>query len=805
MKILVVALFIAVAGFGLALWADEVSATANCQPTAPLANSCRGEAAVGTTTGGTASGRCFFLTARATAPTTAHCTTGGIVTTANQAWEIDAGQCITFKYYDISNGVAPPAVPNKVTILAQYDGLATTIKNWQTNGAEPANGDSFVFCGTTDGNSGSPARAGVVHVSVSAIKDNGNGLPGNTNYAISSTGAGSQDTSFDTGHIRVKTFITSITNNANAAGAAYGTAGDELVTIESTLTPFFADSGLETRFNFILDEATLAVGQAASTVDVDTEPLSQGLVIDSTFPFANNPYIGGTSLVGNSVFLVTHTIFASSGHGANIVRVSDTTAYNSADFSIDSRIVHDIDGVGTYTTADLQCENRLNSAAGAIVANYNRGETGYFACYLFNSRSELLSRSMNFRLEDVSTNVCNVDALLTSSSNKYSTTYFVPTGGSCTTLASDPGSPRYVRTTNTDQNELSDLDHYVSRLYYVDAHPQIGSSITPPTLNKDDFPTEDSLEDLEYFIRGDGMGGDDSDWFHGWCHVKGVRKDVEIDTSGSSIDAILRDSTGTLRENDAGDTGSDGWTPRISVTITSTPLGIWSYECIVGFNGNNGNNVELVEFSVEEGGGTIIVEEVKEQGDPLKVFCNYFFLNDSILCSISESYLDGTARTGNALGTDVYLYDPTGALVVNGDQPTEVQFGGYRYEYSNATEGNWFVLIRTLNETGISIGTSNVFTIDKSLSNHREGSFEFNMNEFLLLGAIAFFVIMGETRKDALYWFFTVILSIYLMLNRSPDSIIPLPMYLGWIFITLYQAVSLLMTKRAQNLSNTEE
>jgi hypothetical protein len=74
----------------------------------------------------------------------------------------------------------------------------------------------------------------------------------------------------------------------------------------------------------------------------------------------------------------------------------------------------------------------------------------------------------------------------------------------------------------------------------------------------------------------------------------------------------------------------------------------------------------------------------------------------------------------------------------------------------------------------------------------------------ILLSAIAFFVIMAEARNDALYWFIATILSVYLLIN-SHNTLIPVGVYVGWIFITLYQAVSLLMTKRAQNLSNTVE
>lgn len=71
----------------------------------------------------------------------------------------------------------------------------------------------------------------------------------------------------------------------------------------------------------------------------------------------------------------------------------------------------------------------------------------------------------------------------------------------------------------------------------------------------------------------------------------------------------------------------------------------------------------------------------------------------------------------------------------------------------------------------------------------------------MLIAAIAFFAVLAEIRRDALYWFICLIFSIYLLVNRPEDSSVPIPVYVSWLFIVLYQAVSLLATGKAVNLS----
>ncbi len=820
--------------------AEDVSATAQCQPTMPTASTCQGISGVGTTTGGVASGRCFYFTTDSTAPA---CSTGGIITTGNMPWELNAGACITLYYWDIPNGVTPPAAPNKLTLLASFDDTATIIKTYLSATAPPISGTTYQFCATSDGNAGSPARAGTVFLFLQAVKDNGNGLPGNTNYDVRANGVGTQDTSNDAGFLRANTFVSSISSSAPVSGSvhAYGTTTDELITVTSTFTPPFADANKETSRNSIVDELTFSIGENAATLDFDgTGSFSQQFTVDSSFPFTGNPYIAGWSIQGNAVHGLRGTILTASGHGAGLIRLSDTVIYNPSDVTIDSRIIHDSDGLGTFATADNEWVNKLINSGGTIVTKYNKGEDAYTEGYLFNARSEKLARAMTFGIEDAGVLTCNSLGSLTPVSNKYSATYTIPTGGSCAVVNTDPGSPRYNRVTNTDQNHLSAQDYTVSSLYYIDAHIEPDTTLTP-----DDFPTEDANEYFTYFIA---VG--DTDTISGSCHVKSIRKDTNVDTTGSAVSFSFVDPDSVTRLSGTDDTESDGWTTPTKNLLATTPLGNnWFFNCSASFNSNSGSDSEQFTITVEGGGGNNAMP-----GDPIKVSCAPLNVHtgQTVRCLVAETLLDGTGRLANAAGTNIDIRHPDNTLLVSNVNPTEWQHGIYYYDFVPTQSGFYSVAVETTDvDTGnpipgifalyvqeryttptdlvalgdhfderiddIIMGNVTVYDAFGNLIyndtqlllnqtiEHRERSFEFNMEVTLILFAIAFFVVMAESRNDALYWFIATILSIYLLINRADDALIPIGVYVGWIFVCLYQSVSLLMTKRAQNLSNTEE
>lgn len=737
-----------VATLALTLWAEPASATTTCHATG---NWCQGYAHVSTTVGGVASARCFALRTTNTAPT---CTTSGITPVNEATWEVDAGGCITFYYFDTTSGGVPPAAPNKISISVKFDKTVTNVLvllNMATT--EPNNGDSFSFCGTDTGLAGGSPRAGTYRLNVRAIKDNAIGGVGN--YDINSdcpTNTASCDpsggpavvggaVSADKGAIRSRSLVSSITRSAYPSGStfAYGPAGDESITITGTFTQPNGDAGVELMNTGIIDSGTFAVGQAGSAVDIDaTTTLAQNFVADQTFPFANSPYVPYTGLAGNAALTgLTWTVYASTGHGAGLVRFSDAIVYNSTTFNIDPRIRMDSDTTGGFASADETDRSYLGlSCSGALVELFNRGENACTAWSLVNARDQYLSRSMTFVRRDAANTVCASYGSLAPTSNVYSVSGAFSTGGTCLAAADATGSTRHILVTNTDQSYTSGTVYYLSSLLFVDAHPQASDPLV-----EDDFPTEDAAEDLAYFIRSDGMGGDDSDTIHGYCHVVGVRKDVDVDTTGNAVTGTFKNPSGGTVSSAVGDTDATGWTTHLDLFAT-TPLGTWSWTCAATFAGNSGTDVEPFTIDVEGGGGG---ETVYTGADPLTIFAGSIS-NGTVPIAIHSRMLDGEARVGAADSIFVSVFEwPSMTAVITGASVVEVDAtnapGAYAYNFTPPYPGSYLVSANTT-DGATDIGAHNVIQT-ASLLDHSNNSLEVSMtSNFSGLGFDGFLIVL---------------------------------------------------------------
>jgi hypothetical protein len=560
----------------LSLVSDDAEATTNCHATG---NWCKGWAQVSTTTGGVSSTRCFSFTTVNSAPA---CPT---TTSDNAVWEMDSGACVTLYYFDTTTGAAPPAAPNKVTLTAHVDALGTTVITWLNGGAEPANGASYTFCATSNGLVGGAERAGTYQVRVWPVKDNGAAL----NYDIRSDGTAAVGTitTFDKGAVRGNAKIASIARNAYPAGStfAYGTAADETITITTTLTAANGDANVETARNGITSDTTgFTTGQAGPTTDVDATTFAQSFVADNTFGAASGAWNPFFTIIGNAALTGERwTAMASTGHGAGITTLTvsgNPVAYDSTTFNIDARVVFDQDGVGGFAGADDMVVAKLGSSSGPVTSLFNKGETYYAEWYLYNARSEYVTRLMTFAREDAVPTTCT-SGTASAVGNKYSATSTLGTGVTCLAANDATGSTRFVRVTNTDQNHLSGVFIRVSSFYYVDCHIQPG---TP--LVKDVFFTQDSAETFTYTAGANVIDG--------WVHAVGVRNDLEVDTSGSAIAWAFKKPDTTTIQSGTDDTGSDGWTPNAAPheQTAQAPVGVWSFQCSVSFNGNTGSDSE---------------------------------------------------------------------------------------------------------------------------------------------------------------------------------------------------------------------
>ncbi|HUR61948.1 MAG TPA: hypothetical protein VM286_06245 [Candidatus Thermoplasmatota archaeon] len=101
-------------------------------------------------------------------------------------------------------------------------------------------------------------------------------------------------------------------------------------------------------------------------------------------------------------------------------------------------------------------------------------------------------------------------------------------------------------------------------------------------------------------------------------------------------------------------------------------------------------------------------------GDPLRIKCSPdpAIASQTVLCILTETNADGSARTGNAAGTLVDVYNPSFSIIVTGGATTEIANGVYRYTYTvsaSPTLGTYPVIARTMDASVVPAGGS--FTV----------------------------------------------------------------------------------------------
>lgn len=493
------------------------------------------------------------------------------------SWELDAGTNITLFYKTWTTGATPPSAPTNIILRVLSDNGATVVRTL-SSGSVPADGASYTFSATSDGTSGGTPKAGMYRLYVEAVCS-GVCVPGT--YDVTS------DANGDKGAVRGGIKVSDITKNAYPAGAqyAYGPAGDETMTFTAASTDRVEDTGtnqtvrVNTRRNagsVIENGASQELGTSGST------PAS--FTADTTYdPTTGTNYDTEFEIVGTSNLLAGEkwTHIATTENGASIIRDSATVARYANRFAVDPSISFSTDG----TTA--------NNNATTTFSVYNRGETVNWQFYLLNSRLEKLSRAMTVSVIASDNATEDGPASRTPAANLYSASYAV---GAAHLAANDTtGSAKRFRAANTDQTKDSNNAHAISSLYFIDAHPQLTS-----TVSKDDWPTQNANETTSGVIA--------ADFFSFFAHVKNVRKDTNIDTSGSAITFIVKKPDGTTSATQTSDTGTDGWTNNYDFYPVA-PAGSWSVVASTTFNGNSATDTETLTF-VSPYAGNYLIEHV---------------------------------------------------------------------------------------------------------------------------------------------------------------------------------------------------
>jgi hypothetical protein len=246
--------------------------------------------------------------------------------------------------------------------------------------------------------------------------------------------------------------------------------------------------------------------------------------------------------------------------------------------------------------------------------------------------------------------------------------------------------------------------------------------------------------------------------------------------------------------------GQTGWS-NLYIWNAGGPIGQWNKVVDITGPANIDNNAHLLVstqtlFLELPDGGEVIYEITEEMGDPLKVFAAYHEPTGEIKLTISESYLNGNARTGNAAGTTIYVYDPSDNLEINGANPTEIQYGSYRYAFTPDEPGNWLILIRTLNETGVPVGTSNIIEVDSMTNEYLDAALVFA--PLILLAALIIWAEM--TREFFIYLLAIVAGGIIVLFGEWTDYLL----YLRIVVVAVLVLVALRAAMALNEIRNQE-
>lgn len=494
------------------------------------------------------------------------------------------GGKITINATQVVEGDVPPLPGADVIIQVRLGESTTSICTLKSGGSLSPFPATFTFYSTNNCLATGEPRAGALHIYMRIQYNDGlNSYDCATDGTESSGGLYSCDT-ITRGFVFPRMLIHDFYLASPPAGGtpyAYGTAGNEQVTPHFVVTREYEPS------------------TNAFSIDINTTSSSNvdSLTVATLQPETGDPpnyYASASSTIDNSyaTTVASYNVEIATSRTTNVI-----TDFTTSD--VQAKVVFlDDPGPGfTCVKFDLACKRvRVTSAFEAdpriyfstdgttkdlgVTTNhavYNRGETATWDFYVVNARSEQVTKSTTVRIRD---NDATQVFSTTKSGANYAGTYLIETGDKATNDAI--GSPYSFAVNYGDNSVSSTTSHAVSSLYFLDAHVQNNS-----TLTKDDFPSENNGE-TPAFISGE-------DLIHHWCHVKNVRLDTEIQTTGAVVHLDMYDDDGTLVSANTANSGSDGWTNRHQQPATP-PTGQWELICSVTFNGNSGTNVQ--EFDV---------------------------------------------------------------------------------------------------------------------------------------------------------------------------------------------------------------
>ena len=251
-------------------------------------------------------------------------------------FEIAAGASVTLTYKRINNtgGNAPTAV----TIKVYYEtGTGTLISTLLNAAADPADGATFTFWGTSDGTSGGAPRSGTLRLYLLLA-----GGSGTSAFSVDSDGASSFGTLFVAptthcyqGVLRSNMVVTALAASG-AGGAQFGRA--DTLTMTATHTQKYGATGVETvRLDVTDSTDTQKIAGTSGVVDAGTS-FVQTQAVDNRFSAALANYGIRFLPIGNSALVPTSGAILWTAMVASGVTQEGNNVKVSSAYAVDPRI-----------------------------------------------------------------------------------------------------------------------------------------------------------------------------------------------------------------------------------------------------------------------------------------------------------------------------------------------------------------------------------------------------------------------------------------------------------------------------------
>lgn len=300
--------------------------------------------------------------------------------TDRATWEGDAGSSVTLFFRNETAGAVPPGnADNVFELLVYYEtGTGTLVKTLHSGTTPPADGTSYTFHFTSNGDSGGSPRAGTLRLYIRADRD---AIVAYDRNSDNTGGSGTSGTG-DQGALRSNLLVSDLTVSAYPSGSkfAYGVAADEQFTLTATHTQKYADRDNETFDMISLNASDVAVETFTDVELGAATTTAQAFTVDDTYATGDNNYGFRFTVNNNSLLLTGEKWTRPIDSGANVTQDGTNSVKRSSFYVVNPDVTF-----ASVTPGQTK---------------YNRGESATVTYNIQNARSQNLTRSMTALVKD---------------------------------------------------------------------------------------------------------------------------------------------------------------------------------------------------------------------------------------------------------------------------------------------------------------------------------------------------------------------------------------------------------------------